>query len=200
MGTGRSTKESVMINSSDMKRGILLDLDGAPWQILDCAFQTPSARGASTLTKIKIKNLKTGQVLNKSYRGGEMVPTADCEKRQVQFLYKDGDDHVFMDQENYDQFNLSSETLGEAAGFLIEGLEVRSMLYNGSVINIELPNTIDLEVIETAPALKNATAQAQLKPAILETGIEVQVPPYLTTGEKVRIDTRDGRFVSRVND
>ena len=189
-----------MINSSDMKRGILLDLDGAPWQILDCAFQTPSARGASTLTKIKIKNLKTGQVLNKSYRGGEMIPTADCEKRPVQFLYKDGDDFVFMDQESYDQFNLSSETLGDAAGYLIEGLEVRSMLYNGSVINIEMPNTVDLEVIETAPALKNATAQAQLKPAILETGLEVQVPPYLTTGEKARIDTRDGRFVSRVND
>ncbi len=188
-----------MINASDMKRGVLLDLDGAPWQILDCAFQTPSARGASTITKIKIKNLKTGQVLNKSYRGGEMVPTADCEKRQVQYLYSDGDDFVFMDQENYDQFGLSKETLGESAGYLTEGLEVRSMLYNGTVINIELPNTVDLTVIDTAPALKNATAQAQLKPAILETGIEVQVPPYLTTGEKVRIDTRDGRFVSRVN-
>ena len=189
-----------MINSSDMKRGVLLDLDGAPWQIIDCAFQSPSARGASTLTKIKIKNLKTGQVLNKSYRGGEMVPTADCEKRAVQFLYKEGDDYVFMDQENYDQFNLTGETLGEAAGYLIEGLEVRSMLYNGVVFNIELPNTVDLEVTDTAPALKNATAQAQLKPAILETGVEVMVPPYLTTGEKVRIDTRDGRFVSRVNE
>lgn len=189
-----------MINSSDMKRGQLLDLDDAPWQIIDCTFQTPSARGASTITKIKIKNLKTGQVLNKSYRGGEMIPTADCEKRAVQFLYKEADDYVFMDQENYDQFTLSKETLLDNAGYLTDGLEARSLLYNGHVINIELPNTVDLEIVETAPALKNATAQAQLKPAILETGIEIQVPPYLTTGEKIRVDTRDGRFVGRVND
>ncbi len=189
-----------MINSSEMKRGLLLDLDGAPWQIIDCAFQTPSARGASTLTKVKIKNLKTGQVLSKSYRGGEMIPTADCEKRPVQFLYKDGGDYVFMDQESYDQFTLSDEILQDQAGYLIDGMEARSMLYNGDVINVELPNTVDLEIIETAPALKNATAQAQLKPATLETGIEIQVPPYLTTGEKIRVDTRDGRFVSRVND
>lgn len=189
-----------MINSSDMKRGMLLDLEGAPWQIIDCSFQTPSARGASTLTKIRIKNLKTGQVLNKSYRGGEMVPTADCEKRAVQFLYKENEEYVFMDQENYDQFSLSKEVLQELAGYLIEGLEARSMLYNGQVINIELPTTVDLEITETAPALKNATAQAQLKPAILETGIEIQVPPYLTTGEKIRVDTRDGRFIGRAND
>jgi len=189
-----------MINSSDMKRGVLLDLDGAPWQIIDCAFQTPSARGASTITKIKIKNLKTGAVLSKSYRGGEMVPTADYEKRSVQFLYKDGDDFVFMDNESYDQFNLDTETLGDAAGYLTEGLEVRSMLYNGGVINVELPNTVELEVTDTAPALKNATAQSQLKPATLETGLEIQVPPYLTTGERIKVDTRDARFISRAGD
>ncbi len=189
-----------MINSSDMKRGVLLDLDGAPWQIVDCAFQSPSARGASTLTKIKIKNLKTGQVLSKSYRGGEMVPTADCEKRPIQFLYKDGDDFYFMDQGSYDQFSLTKEDLGNDWGFLIDGLEMRSLLYNGQVIAVELPVTVDLEITDTAPALKNATAQAQLKAATLETGVEIQVPPYLKTGEKIRVDTRDGRFVSRAND
>ncbi len=189
-----------MINSSDMKRGVLLDLDGAPWQIIDCAFQTPSARGASTITKIKIKNLKTGNVLSKSYRGGEMIPTADCEKRSVQFLYKDGDDYAFMDEENYDQFTLPSEILGDGAGYLTDGLNVRSLLYNGDVINVELPNTVDLEVTDTAPAIKGATAQAQLKPATLETGIQILVPPYLTIGEKIRVDTREGKFVSRVND
>ncbi len=188
-----------MINASEMKRGVLLDLDGAPWQIIDCSFQTPSARGASTLTKVKIKNLKTGQVLNKSYRGGEMIPTADCEKRQVQYLYKDGEGYVFMDQESYDQFTMDAEVLQEAAGYLKEGLEVTSMLYNGQVINIELPNTVELEITDTAPAIKNATAQAQLKQAIMETGLEIMVPPYLTTGELIKIDTRDGRFVGRVN-
>ena len=189
-----------MINSSDMKRGVLLDLDGAPWQIVDCTFQSPSARGASTLTKIRIKNLKTGQMLSKSYRGGEMVPTADCEKRPIQFLYRDGDEFVFMDQESYDQFNRTKEDLGGDWGYLTEGLEMRSMLYNGEVIAVELPTTVDLEITDTAPALKNATAQAQLKSAELETGLEIQVPPYLKTGEKIRVDTRDGRFVSRVND
>ncbi|MCP4606791.1 MAG: elongation factor P [Proteobacteria bacterium] len=189
-----------MINSSDMKRGVLLDLDGAPWQIIDCSFQTPSARGASTLTKVKIKNLKTGQVLSKSYRGGEMVQTADFEKRGVQFLYKDGDDYVFMDEESYDQFTLNAEILGDSAGFLMDGLGVRSLIYNGEVINVELPLTVELEVIDTAPAIKGATAQAQLKPATLETGVQVMVPPYLTTGEKIRVDTRECRFVSRVNE
>ena len=189
-----------MINVSDMKRGIILDIDGAPWQVIDCAFQTPSARGASTITKIKIKNLKTGHVLNKSYRGGEMLNEADCEKRGVQFLYKDGDEFVFMDDENYDQFNLPNEALGDSGGYLTEGLGVRSLLYNGSVINVELPLSVELVVTETAPAIKGATAQAQLKPATLETGLEVMVPPYLTSGEKIKIDTRDGRFVGRVNE
>ncbi len=189
-----------MINVSDMKRGMLLDIDNAPWQVIDCTFQTPSARGASTITKIKIKNLKTGQVLNKSYRGGEMLNEADCEKRGVQFLYKDGEEFVFMDDESYDQFNLPGESLGDSAGYLTEGLGVRSLLYNGTVINVELPLSVELMVTETAPAIKGATAQAQLKPATLETGLEVMVPPYLTSGEKIKIDTRDGRFIGRVNE
>src|SRR5512136_47087 len=105
-----------MVNSSDLKRGMLLEIDGAPWVILDCAFQTPSARGASTLTKIKIRNLKTGAVLQKSYRGGEMLAEADCERRSAQFLYKEGDDYVFMDDETFEQTPLSAELLGDAVG------------------------------------------------------------------------------------
>lgn len=187
-----------MINASDMKRGVILELDGDPWLVIECAFQTPSARGASTLTKVKIKNLKTGAVLGKSYRGGEMLAEADCEKRPVQFLYRDDDGYVFMDQESYDQFTLGDDILGDSAGYLIEGLECRSMLHNGQVINVELPTTVELDVVECAPYIKGATAQAQLKPAKLETGLEIQVPPYLEPGEKIRVDTRDGRFVERV--
>ena len=192
--------ETEMINTSDLKRGVLLDIDGAPWQVLDCTFQTPSTRDASTITNIKMKSLITGQVLSKSYRGGEMLETADCEKRSVQFLYLDGDDYFFMDEENYDQFSLTKETLGDSGGYLTEGLVVRSLLYNGKIINVELPITVELEVVDTAPAIKGATAQAQLKPATLETGIQIQVPPYLTSGEKIKVDTRDGRFVGRVNE
>lgn len=186
-----------MINSSDMKRGVLLDLDGAPWEIIDCQFQTPSARGASTLTKIKIRNLKNGLVQSKTYRGGEMVPTADCERRKVQYLYKDGEGFVFMDMETYDQFTLSADVIGDAAGYLLDGMEVRSLLYNGTVINVELPLVVELKVVETSPAIKGATAQAQLKPATLETGVKVMVPPYLTEGEIIRVDTRENRFVGR---
>lgn len=187
-----------MIGPSDIKRGILLDLDGAPWLVLDTQTQSPSARGAATITKVKMRNLKTGQVLTRSFRSGDSIETADCEKRPVQYLYREGEHLSFMDEENYEQFMLDAETLGDSAGYLTDGLVVRSLLYNGEVIGVELPNTVDLEVVETAPPLKGATAQAQLKPATLSTGIQVQVPPYLTTGERVRVDTRTGKFVERV--
>jgi elongation factor P len=187
-----------MIGPSDIKRGQLLDLDGEPWQVLECATQTPSARGASTITKVKIRGLRSGSVLSRSFRSGEMIETADCEKRSIQFLYQDGDSFVFMDEESYEQFSLATEDLGEASCFLTEGLQLRSLLYNGAVINIELPNTVELEVRDTAPALKGATAQAQLKQATLETGLQVMVPPYLTAGERIKVDTRTNRFVERV--
>jgi elongation factor P len=187
-----------MIGPSDIKRGILLDIDGAPWLVLDVQTQSPSARGAATITKVKVRNLRTGQVLTRSYRSGEVVETADCERRAVQYLYQDGDNFCFMDEETYEQFLLGADVLGDDAGYLTEGLRLRSLLYNGEAIAVELPNTVDLEVVDTAPAIKGATAQAQPKPATLSTGIQVSVPPYLTTGEIVRVDTRTGKFVERV--
>ena len=187
-----------MVNSSDLKRGLLLEIDNAPWVIVDCSFQTPSARGASTLTKIKIRNLKTGAVLQKSYRGGEMLKEADCERRNAQYLYKEGEDYVFMDEETFEQAPLSSETLGDAVGYLLDGIKVRTQLYNGEVIAVELPNVVEMLVVETTPTIRGATAQAQMKPARLETGIEILVPPYLESGERIRVDTRDGRFIERV--
>lgn len=186
-----------MVDSNDLKRGILLELDGAPWQVLDVSFQSPSARGASTLAKVKIKNLKTGAVLAKTFRGGEKLETADYERRAVQYLYRAADDFHFMDSESYEQFELDKETLGDAAGYLVDGMEVSSFAYNGAVISVELPTVVELEVVECPPAIKNATAQAQLKPATLETGLQIQVPPYLTSGERVKVDTRDGRFIER---
>ena len=186
-----------MIGATEIKRGEILDLDGAPWEVVEVAVQTPSARGASLLVKIKARNLRTGQTLARTLRGSETVPTADCEKRSVQFLYRQDEEFVFMDQLSFDQFALSAEVLGDAAGYLTEGLELRSLLYNGDVLTVELPVTVELRVVETAPPLKGASAQAQLKPARLETGIEILVPPYLETGERVKVDTRDGRFVER---
>ncbi|HLE60977.1 MAG TPA: elongation factor P [Thermoanaerobaculaceae bacterium] len=186
-----------MIGATEIKRGAILDLDGAPWEVVEVAVQTPSARGASLLVKIKARNLRTGQTLARTLRGNETVPTADCEKRSVQFLYRQDEEFVFMDQASFDQFALSAEVLGNATGYLTDGLELRSLLYNGQVLTVELPVTVELRVIDTAPPLKGATAQAQLKPARLETGIEILVPPYLESGERVKVDTRDGRFVER---
>jgi elongation factor P len=186
-----------MAQATEIKRNDILDIDGAPWMVTDVTSHTPSARGASMLVKVKLKNLVTGQTLAKTLRGGETVDEAACERREIQFLYRQDDEYAFMDLETYDQFSLTSDMLEDAIPYLVDGLEVRSLLYNERVLTIELPLTVDLEVVETAPALKGATAQAQLKPATLETGAEIQVPPYITNGEKVRVDTRDGRFVER---
>lgn len=186
-----------MKQATDISRGDILDADGAPWLVLETNSQTPSARGASMLVKVKLRNLASGQVLAKTYRGGDTVEEADCERRPIQFLYRQGDGFAFMDSETYDQLELGGDLVGDAAGYLTDGLELRSLLYNGRVLAIELPITVELEVVDTAPALKGATAQAQLKPATLETGIVVQVPPYLSSGERIKVDTRDGRFVER---
>lgn len=186
-----------MIQASEIKKNALLEMDNAPWQVLDVAFQSPSARGAATLVKVKVKNLKTGQVLAKSFRASDMCEAADYERRTVQFLYRQGDDFFFMDTETFDQFDLNNDSLGDVANYLLDGMEVTAFMYKGQALTCEPPLIVELTITDTAPALKNATAQAQLKPATLETGAEIQVPPYLTTGEKVRVDTRDGHFVGR---
>ena len=187
-----------MISTADFKRGVRILIDGDPYSITDVAVQSPSARGASSISKIKVRNLRTGQVLEKSFRGGDKVDEANLEFKAVQFLYSDGDDCHFRDTASYEQFSLTAEALG-AAGFLKEGLEgIRSMVMGEEVLGVDLPNTVNLLVTETAPSIKGATAQAQTKPATLETGVEIQVPAYLETGELVQVDTRESRFISRV--
>ena len=188
-----------MIESSNFKRGICLQFKGAPMIITGVSFSTPTARGGSTIAKTKLKNLITGQVLNESIRSGEKFEQVDLEQHPCAYMYSDGTSWHFIDNETFEQFELSSDALGEDAGYLKDGLEgIRAMLIDGSVVSITLPMTVDLQVVETEPAIKGATAQAQLKPAKTETGLEVQVPSYLTSGETIRIDTRDGHFVERV--
>jgi len=187
----------VAINVTEVARGDILELDGDPWQLAEVQSQTPSARGASLLVKAKLKNLRTGQTLAKTWRGGDVVTRAEVAYRPVQFLYRQGDAFTFMDLESYDQFDLDVSLIGEAAGFLLENAELQTLLFNDKVIGISLPLTVTLTIQETAPAIKGASAQAQLKPATLETGIQVLVPPYIEAGERIRVDTRDGRFVER---
>ncbi|MFK5925326.1 MAG: elongation factor P [Desulfuromusa sp.] len=186
-----------MINANDLRRGIVFQIDSAPCIVIDVSFQSPTARGGNTLVKTKYRNLITGQILNSSFKSSDRMDEADYSRRKGQFLYASGDQGVFMDQENYEQYEISGELYADVKGFLLESGEVSLGVFNDQVITLEVPQVVELIVTETAPAIKNATATAQTKEAILETGISIQVPGYLESGEKVKVDTRESRFVSR---
>lgn len=188
-----------MISTSDFEKGLWIELDGDPWQILDVNRQTPTARGASLIVKVKIRNAKTGAVQDKSFRGGDKVGVPNVEERGVQYLYSDGEGYHFMDQESYEQFFLSPDELAGTKDYLVENLEVGALMLDGRPIGVKLPNTVDLVVTECPPPIKG-TGSGQTKTAKLETGLEIQVPLYLEQGEKVRVDTRDGRFLQRAKD
>jgi len=185
------------VNVTEISRGDILEIDGDPWQVTETQSQTPSARGASLLIKAKTKNLRTGQSLGRTFRGGETVVQAEVAYRKVQFLYRQGDDFSFMDLETYDQFTLDAAVVGEARNYMLENVEIRTLLFGERVIALDLPLSVDLTITETTPSIKGSTAQAQLKAATVETGLVVQVPSYIEPGERIRVDTRDGRFVER---
>jgi len=188
-----------MIESSQFKKGQYLQYKGQPVVIVDVTFSTPTARGGSTIAKTKLRNLLTGQLLTDSIRGGEKFEEVDVEQHPANYMYSDGTRWHFMDEVTYEQFDLGKEELGDDVGYMKDGLEgLRAMLIEGRVVSITLPLSVDLVVTETEPAIKGATAQAQLKAALCETGMTVMVPAYLVTGEKIRVDTRDGHFVERV--
>lgn len=187
-----------MLTANEFKRGLRIEIDGDPYLVMDVHVQSPSARGASTLVKAKVRNLRSGNVFDRTFKAGDKVTEASLELRPVQYLYADSDGHHFMDTESYEQFALSAEALGDDAGYLIEGLAgIRSVVFKGSVMNIQLPQSVVLKIRETDPAVKGATAHAQTKPATLETGLVIQVPAYLESGEAVQIDTADGHFMAR---
>ncbi|MEZ4599893.1 MAG: elongation factor P [Syntrophotaleaceae bacterium] len=186
-----------MPTTADLKRGLVIQIDQAPCLVLDVNTQTPSARGGSTLVKTKYRNLLTGQVLEKAFKGGERIEEADFEKRKGQYLYPQGEGGVFMDLESFDQYELEGAMFDEVKGYLLEGADVQLGLFQGRVVSLDLPLTVELTVAETAPAIKHATATAQTKEAVLETGLKIQVPGYLEAGERIKIDTREGRFISR---
>jgi elongation factor P len=186
-----------MVQASDLKRGMVIQVDGAPCRLLEVTLQSPSARGANLMVKVRYRNLLTDQVLDKTYRGGDKATEADFERRKGQYLYASGDSGVFMDLESYEQFEVGPELFEPIKGYLLDGTEVLLGMYQGRVVSIDPPQVVELTVVDTPPTLKGATAQAQLKEALLETGLKIQVPPYLAPGERVRVDTRDGHFVSR---
>ncbi len=186
-----------MIQASDLKRGNVILADGAPCRLLEVQQHAPTARGANLMVKVRFRNLLTDQVLDRTYRGGDKVDEADFERRKGQFLYASGDGGVFMDLETYEQFEVGAEIFDGVQGYLLDGTEVMLGVYQGRVVSVDPPQVVELTVVDTPPVIKGATAQAQSKEALCDTGLKVMVPPYLGSGEKIRVDTRDGHFVSR---
>lgn len=186
-----------MLTTSDFKKGLIIKLDGAPCMLTDITVVSPSARGANTMVKTKYRNLLTGQVLDRTFRSGDKVDEADFERHKGQFLYADVDGGIFMDLETYEQFEMGGDNFAQISPYLLDGAEVQLGLFQGRMVNVDLPMTVELTVTETPPVIKNATATAETKEAILETGLKIKGPPYLETGDRVKVDTRDGRFLSR---
>jgi elongation factor P len=187
-----------MPTTSDFKRGLLIEMDGDPYAVEDYSTQTPSARGAATLVKAKLRNLRTKQLVQKTFKAGERVNEPDYEVRSAQYLYDEGGEvFYFMDDETYEQWGIPRDVIDYEIGFLRPNDTCRVVLFEGSPIGLQLPHTVVLEVTETEPAVKGDTVTNVTKAATLETGLEVQVPLFVVTGDQLVIDTRDARYVRR---
>jgi len=187
-----------MIATGDFKRGARILVDGEPYTIDEYTTQSPSARGAATLVKVRLRHVVTGQVNDRTFKAGERFEEPDVAIRTVQFLYRDGDDFHFMDQQSYDQFTLAADTLGEAAPWLTENLDVTAVLYNGHAVGITLPSFIEAEVDMVGGGSRGDTASGKnLKDATLTNGRSIKVPLFIESGERVLVDTRTWEFSRR---
>ncbi len=187
-----------MVPAKDFKRRMVVEIDGAPHMIEQIQVQTPSARGAATLYKIKARNLKTRIRVEKSFRGTDSLSESSFARRPIQFLYRDPDGYHFMDAADFNQFSISVEDLEDQAPYLIENMEgVEALLVDDEVIGIELPDTVIMEIVETAPGVRGNSATGRTKPATLATGHAIQVPEHLEPGTTVRVDTRTGEYLGR---
>lgn len=187
-----------MPKASELKRGMVVEINDAPYVVKKIESRSPSSRGAQTIYKIRFNNAQTGQKQDESCKADDMFKEMDLIRRQVQFLYSDGDMFTFMDVTDYSQHTLSKDDLEDDLGYLVDGLEgLQVLLIDDHVLGIELPQTVSLEITDTAPPLKGATAAGRTKPATLVTGLEVQVPEYIETGELIKVNTGTGKFMSR---
>ncbi len=184
------------IRYSEVRKGMVIVHEGQLCYVVDRDLKTPGNL-PSKLT-LKLKNLKTGFVNEQRVHPEDKVDQAYLEKRDMQYLYKDNDGYVFMDIESYDQITLSPDLVEDLMPYLKEGNKATVTFNDGRALSLELPATVELQVVDTEPSIKGATAQAQFKPALLETGLKVTVPPFINTGETILVDTRDGKYLSRV--
>ena len=184
-----------MISVNDFRTGTTIEFDGVVWVVIE--FQHVKPGKGAAFVRTKLKNVRTGSVQERTFRAGEKVPRAHIDRREMQYLYASGDQYTFMDTENYEQIALTRDQLGDGVSFLLENMMVYVSFHEGKPIGVDLPNTVELTVVETDPGVKGDTATGGSKPAKLETGYVVQVPLFINMGDKLKIDTRTGEYISR---
>ena len=187
-----------MASTTDIKNGQVLKIEGQLWTIIDFQHVKPGKGGAFVRTKMR--NVLTGKVVDKTYNAGAKIETATVDRRDYQYLYQDGADFVFMDTSDFDQLTVSAATVGDATNFMLENQMVNIAIHEGNPLYIELPPSVVLEITYTEPGLQGDRSSAGTKPATLETGYEIQVPLFVENNTKVKVDTRDGSYLGRVND
>ncbi len=188
---------TAVATTNDLKNGLVLNLDGQLWSVVEFQHVKPGKGGAFVRTKLK--NVLSGKVVDRTFNAGTKVDTATVDKRDMQYLYKDGADFVFMDTSTYDQMHVPGDTVGTAANFLLENQEAMVALHEGTPLYIELPTSVVLEITYTEPGLQGDRSTGGTKPATVETGYTIQVPLFLETGTKVKVDTRTGDYLGRVS-
>ncbi|XXM73778.1 elongation factor P [Lysinibacillus sphaericus] len=184
-----------MISVNDFRTGLTIEVDNGIWRVMD--FQHVKPGKGAAFVRSKLRNLRTGAVQEKTFRAGEKVAKAQIDNRRMQYLYANGDMHVFMDNESYEQIELPAASIEYELKFLKENMEVQIMMYEGETLGVELPNTVELTVTETEPGIKGDTASGGSKPATVETGLVVNVPFFVNEGDTLVINTTDGSYVSR---
>jgi elongation factor P len=184
-----------MISSNDFRPGVSIELDGNVWRVVEFLHVKPG-KGAA-FVRTKLKNVQTGSVVEKTFRAGETLPQANLDKATMQYTYKDGDSFVFMDMESYEETQLSVAQIGDRVKYLKEGMEVNVVRWGDKIMEVELPNSVVLEITQTDPGFKGDTATGGNKPAIVETGAQIMVPLFITTGERIKIDTRTDSYLGR---
>ena len=185
-----------MASTNDLKNGLVLNIDGQLWSVVEFQHVKPGKGGAFVRTKLK--NVLSGKVVDKTFNAGTRVETATVDKRDMQYLYKEGEDFVFMDNSSYDQLHVPAQTVGSGASYLLENQDVVIALHEGTPLYVELPASVELTISYTEPGMQGDRSTGGTKPATLETGAEIAVPLFIVTGEKVRVDTRDGSYLGRV--
>lgn len=185
-----------MISTSQFRKGLKIQLDNVPFNIVD--FQHVKPGKGNAFIRTKLRNLLNGNVLERTFKSGEKVEKPDLENKSMQYLYQEGEDFVFMDLETYEQIHISGESLGDTANFMQENIDAEVLFFQGTPIDIEIPNFIEVEITQTDPGVKGDTVSGSTKPATIETGAIIQVPLFVNEGEKIRVDTRSGTYVERV--